>query len=134
MWAFFFPQQICTPLLHNSLWLNLWIQGADYKVICGFLTAGSGSAASVTHYSRVIYTVKIHSIALIIYIVKILNENKTKAPTNRHVETDQCNPCRIGMRLSLLQTAVAKGLRGDGAPPAASAGELCADLWSRVVI
>lgn len=36
---FFSPQQICTLLLHSSLWLNLWIQGADYKVICGFSTA-----------------------------------------------------------------------------------------------
>lgn len=61
-------------------------------------------------YSRVIYTVKIHSIALLVYVVEILTENKTKAPTNKRVATDQWNQCRIGMRLSLLQTAGDKRL------------------------
>lgn len=92
------------------------------------------SSTCNSSYSRVIYTVKLHSIALIVYVVKILNENKTKAPTNKRVETDQWNWCRIGMRLSLLQTADDRCLRGDGVPPAVSAGELCADLRSRVVL
>ena len=109
-----------------------WKCKAKYKLYVDFLLQQVSSTCN-SLYSRVIYTVKLHSIALIVYVVKILNE-KTKAPTNKRVETDQWNWCRIGMRLSLLQTAGDRCLRGDGVPPAVSAGELCADLRSRVVL